>query len=92
MTNILPVSGNGENNRVKHEKCLRVSPPTRKAPHPGKPRYSLLIFSPVKNRQVDHLAVEGQGKAGGLPGVEAQVGAQANRGTVEVQKVQLDIY
>jgi hypothetical protein len=24
----------------------------------------LLIFRPVENRQVDHLAVQGQGKAG----------------------------
>ena len=40
----------------------------------------LLIFGPVKNRQVDHLAVQGQGKAGDLPGVQAQVGSQADRG------------
>jgi hypothetical protein len=57
-----------------------VPPPVRKAPHPGKPRAFFLIFGPVKNRQVDHLAVQGQGKAGDLPGVQAQVGAQADRG------------
>ena len=59
---------------------LPVPPPVRKTPHPGKPPAFLLILRPVKNRQVDHLAVQGQGKAGDLPGVQAQVGAQADRG------------
>ena len=30
----------------------------------------LLIFRPVKNRQVYYLAVQSQGKAGDLPGVQ----------------------
>jgi hypothetical protein len=28
----------------------------------------LFIFGPAKNRQVDHLTVQDQGKAGDLPG------------------------
>jgi len=41
---------------------LPVPPPVRKAPHPGKPLSLLLILGPIKHRQVDHLAVQGQGK------------------------------
>ena len=42
---------------------LPVPPPIRKALHPGKPLSLLLIFRPVENRQVDHLTIQGQGKA-----------------------------
>ena len=49
---------------------LTVPPPIRKTPHPGKPMAFLLILGPVKNRQVDHLPVQGQGKAGDLLGVQ----------------------
>jgi len=42
---------------------LTVPPPVRKTPHPGKPPAFLLILGPVKNRQVDYLVVQGQGKA-----------------------------
>jgi len=33
-------------------------------------RSSCHLFGPVKNREVNHLAVQGQGKAGDLPGVQ----------------------
>jgi hypothetical protein len=49
---------------------LPISPSVRKTPHPGKPWSFFLIFGPVKNRQVNHLAIQGQGKAGDLPGVQ----------------------
>jgi hypothetical protein len=45
---------------------LPVPPPVLKTPHPGKPMAFLLIIGPVKNRQVNHLAVQVQGKTGDL--------------------------
>ena len=59
MTKFFPVSsGKGKIYRIDPvNPVLTVPPPVRKAPLPGKPPAFLLIFWPVKNRQVDHLAV-----------------------------------